>query len=101
MNYNNKCRQDFKLNKSSCIAWYLISSYGYYKLDESLLSDDVFDNICKYMEANWDNLTHRLKKYVDRESLSAGTGYNIEFNMLPEGFLRVIMNLVNKLGEMK
>lgn len=92
--YNQKCRDDFKTNPSSCVAWYLLSSYCYYREAESLLSDEVFDRLCKYMYDNWDSLEHKLKYLVDKESLTAGTGYDIQFNNYPQGLLRICHKLM-------
>jgi len=71
-----------------------MSSYAYYKLNESLLSDEVFDKMCKWMLENWDNVEHRHKSLVNKESLSAGTGFDIEFNFFAQGLLRVVNSLI-------
>lgn len=99
MNYDEKCREDFKINKNSCIAWYLMASYAYYVKDESLLSDSVFDKMCLHILTNWDTLEHKLKSFVPKESLSAGTGYNIAFSSFPNGFVAVIENLIRGLRD--
>lgn len=95
MYYNERCRQDFKINKNSCIAWYLIASYSYYLRDESLLSDEVFDKMCLHILENWDTLEHKLKHLVSKESLSAGTGYDINFQNFPNGFICLIERLIS------
>jgi len=97
MNYNEQCRRDFQTNKSSCVAWYLMASYAYYKQNESLLSDEVFDKMCKWMIENWDSIEHKHKGFINKESLSAGTGFDIEFNFFPQGLLRVINKLIGEL----
>lgn len=97
MYYDEKCRQDFKMNKNSCIAWYLMSSYGYYQKDESLLSDPVYDKMCKYILDNWENLNHKLKYLVPKESLHAGTGFNIPFYSFPYGFINIIEGLIKEM----
>jgi hypothetical protein len=43
---------------------------------------------------NWDNISHRHKHLVDKESLTAGTGFDVEFNRFPQGLLRVITKLI-------
>lgn len=96
MNYDERCRQDFKTNPSSCIAWMLMASYAYYCKDEGLLKDETFDKLCLYILNNWDTLEHKLKSFVPKESLSAGTGYNIAFSSFPNGFVRVIENLIEE-----
>lgn len=96
-NYDEKCRQDFRIKPSSCIGWYCAASYAYYVKDESLLSDPVFDKICLHMLTIWDTLEHRLKSFVPKESLSAGTGYNIAFSSFPNGFVSVIESLIKEI----
>lgn len=97
MNYDEKCREDFKSNPSSCIAWYLMASYAYYKENESLLSDSTFDKMCLYILTNWTTLEHRYKHLVNKESLTAGTGFDVEWNRFPEGFMRTIYSLMEKM----
>jgi hypothetical protein len=96
--YNQRCRDDFKTHPNSCIGWYLISSFAYYKEAESLLGDEVFDKVCVYIYNNWDKLEHKYKYLVPKESLTAGTGFDINFNEYPQGLLRVCYKLI---GDMK
>ena len=35
---------------------YLMSSYLYYELDKSVLTDSQFDYLCKKILDNWDNI---------------------------------------------
>lgn len=72
--YDTKCREDFKNNSNSCVAWWLISSYAYYREGVSLLQDPTFDKMSKYILDNWNSLEHKHKHLVDYEGLSAGSG---------------------------
>jgi NAD-dependent DNA ligase len=53
-------------------------SYAYYKENESLIPDSEYDQICRDLITNWDNITHWHKPLLNLESLKAGTGYDIE-----------------------
>jgi NAD-dependent DNA ligase len=53
-------------------------SYAYYKENESLISDSEYDQICRDLITNWNNITHWHKPLLNLESLKAGTGYDIE-----------------------
>jgi len=66
-----------------CVAIYLVASYMYYKLDSSILKDTEFDAICQRLLYEWDDITHQHKKYLNKESLKAGTGFDIDFISLP------------------
>jgi NAD-dependent DNA ligase len=52
-------------------------SYAYYKENESLIPDSEYDQICRDLITNWDNITHWHKPLLNLESLKAGTGYDI------------------------
>lgn len=69
-------------NKNMLIPRYLMYSYLYYEKNISLISDSEFDNICKDLLENWDNINHMHKHLISRESLEAGTGYDIEYTSM-------------------
>ena len=56
---------------------YLIHSYLYYKLNESIISDTEYDALCKNLLADWDNISNKYKHLVSPGDLLAGTGYSI------------------------
>lgn len=56
---------------------YLMSSYLYYKKDQSKLSDGEFDMLCKRMLDNWRQIKHPHKNLIKKKDLEAGTGYAI------------------------
>lgn len=72
-------------------ADYLFHSYLYYKRHISVISDEEFDNICKILLENWDNVEHRFKYLITIDDLRAGTGYAIQF---PEGMMRAFDNMM-------
>jgi|TARA_B110000285_G_C14521278_1_gene336663 hypothetical protein len=65
------------------VPFYLMSSYLYYKKDKSVLSDGDYDMLCKRLYKEWDNVKHPHKHLIDKESLLAGTGYQLKYtNMI-------------------
>lgn len=60
------------------VAWYLMTSYLYYKHDISLLPDDDYDRLCKRLLDGWSSIKHPHKKRLDLDSLKAGTGYALK-----------------------
>ena len=52
---------------------YLIHSYLYYVLDESIISDSEYDLLCKKLLSA--DINHPL---ISKENLIAGTGFNIK-----------------------
>lgn len=57
---------------------YYVTSRSYYKYDESIISDGLFDNVCKELRQR------KIDKFVydkpDMESLDAGTGFDLKYS---------------------
>ncbi len=64
-------------NWNMLVPWYLMSSYLYYEKDTNILPDEDYDWICKELDSRWDTIKHLHKHLVDRNMLSAGTGYSL------------------------
>ena len=99
MNYDQRCREDFKVNKGSVFAWIIMASFGYYHLPEnpSLLSDEVFDKMCKYALNEYDNLEHKYKSLVTKGNLQAGSLFDLALQDYPEPLVGIYRRLVSKL----
>ena len=64
---------------------YLVTSFLYYHLNRSMITDTDFDRLCKELAAGWRSLQHPHKHCVDRGSLVAGTGYDIKYPTIVKG----------------
>jgi len=72
-------------NPNMLIPYYLMLSYLYYVKNISLIEDTEFDQMCKTLLGKLDSLTHMHKHLVKKESLTAGTGYDIKYtNMIKD-----------------
>lgn len=62
------------------VPWYLILSYAYYFLDVSLVSDGLYDRICKDLLAALDafDIDHRHMGLCDMGALAAGTAFHLK-----------------------
>ena len=74
-----------ELSPNRCVAFYMMSSYLYYEQDKHVLSDGMFDNICKKILSKWDDITHPHKELIDKEQLKAGTGYYLKYTNMIKG----------------
>lgn len=81
--YDQAARDSFKVNSSSCVSWLLSASYTYYCRYVSILTDECFDKMCKYVLDNYDNIAHPHKHLLTKEMLVAGTAYNIMMDEYP------------------
>lgn len=60
------------------IQAYAAFSYAYYEKDVSLIDDQEFDALCRWLHNNFNWLKpHDINNYLDEDSLLAGTGYNV------------------------
>ena len=65
------------------VSWFLCTSFLYYVHHVSVISDNMFDNLCSGMLKRWRFINHRHKVYITKDMLRAGTGYNLPFKKLP------------------
>tara|TARA_Y100001937_G_scaffold97259_1_gene132431 strand:- start:684 stop:968 length:285 start_codon:yes stop_codon:yes gene_type:complete len=71
------------------VPYFLMSSYLYYVHNKSVLTDNQFDNLCKRLDDNWDNITHVHKELISRQDLKVGSGYAINYtNMIMNSALK-------------
>lgn len=64
-------------NVSSAISWWLLGSFAYYMLDETLFSDELFDELNELIIEHYDTIEHVNKDMVTPERLSAGSAFDI------------------------
>ncbi len=77
-------------NENMLIPYYLMFSYLYYEKNISLIDDAEFDGMCKTLLDKLDTLTHMHKHLVKKESLTAGTGYDIKYtNLIKDSAMRL------------
>ena len=77
-------------NENMLIPYYLMFSYLYYEKNISLIDDAEFDGMCKTLLDKLDTLTHMHKHLIKKESLTAGTGYDIKYtNLIKDSALKL------------
>lgn len=81
--YDQAARDSFRVNKASAFSWVLAASYCYYHLYESILADEVFDKMARFLLDNYDSLEHTNKHLVTKEMLQVGSLYNLKLEEYP------------------
>ena len=71
------------LSSARLVPFYLMASYAYYRLNDNFMEDSAFDLLCSRLYLEWRRCQHPHKHLVDKESLTATTGYAINFAALP------------------
>jgi len=85
-------------NHNLMVPIYLMSSYLYYVEDISMLEDYDYDLLCKMLYDEFDNVEHMHKHLIDKDSLRAGTGFNISKDSYPELVKGAAWHLVKERG---
>lgn len=60
-------------NPNLCVPWYLTAAYLYYICDVSILSDEAFDELARFMLEEWGAIEHWHKHLITEDDLRAGT----------------------------
>ena len=71
-------RPDYS-NPNSLLSWFLMASYAYYELGDSIMPDEEFDKLARSLQEQWNEVDHPHKYLVTETHLSGTTGYDIEF----------------------
>ena len=66
-------------NANMLVPYYLMYSYLYYEKDSPIVSDTEYDTICKRLYDEWDTIEHYHKHIINKEDLTAGTGYTLKY----------------------
>lgn len=82
--YDEAARESFKINPNSTISWWIAASYQYYHRHESLLSDECYDKMAKYIQKNFHSMNHPHLHLISKENLEAGSLYNLKASEYPE-----------------
>lgn len=77
-NLDDQVRATLQVNPNMLVPHYLVHSYLYYELDTAVISDGLYEDLCKWLRREWPRVAHRHKDLVDFGSLSAGTGYYLK-----------------------
>ena len=82
----------YKTNPNMLVPYYLMHSYLYYVMNEPIISDIEYDELCKELKDKWDSIEHYHKHLIDKQSLGAGTGYQLEYNKRIEHGALALLN---------
>ena len=84
-------------NPNMLVPHFLMHSYLYYEQSESVISDSLFDTICRRLDAEWDKIEHMHKHLITREHLSSGSGFAL-FKKLPVRVRRAAVAMFLEFG---
>ena len=71
-NIDVQLRSLVEQRKVSPVAWWLMASYAYYELNQSLLQDETFDWLGRYIKDNWEGIEHPNKRLIKQAATFSG-----------------------------
>lgn len=71
-NIDGQVRFLVEQRKISPVAWWLMASYAYYRLNQSFLQDETFDWLGRYLKYNWDAIKHPNKRLIRQTATFSG-----------------------------
>lgn len=74
---DDMCQRTWQECPAKMVSWYLIASYAYYVLDNPILSDNVFDKLCRKLLEHMADIDHPHLELIEREALLSGTGFQL------------------------
>ena len=85
MTLDKEVEQLISGNVHLLVPWYLILSYAYYHLDVSLVSDALYDRVCRdlLLAIRSSAVDHRHLSLCDVDALEAGTAYRLRSEDYP------------------
>lgn len=93
MNLDNQARKSYKESTSSVIYYICLASYLYYLKNESVLSDEVFDKLCKLVLDN--KIKHKLLSHlITDDRMRAGSLFDVKANQYPVFIVRDAETLI-------
>lgn len=82
-----ECRARIAGKPNMLVPWYLMASHAYHWMDRLIISNALYDEICRRLLTEWDTITHHHKRFIDHNALACCTGnYLTEDRMPPRAF---------------
>ena len=88
------CKEKIAQCPNVIVPWILMASYLYYIHDFSILSDGLFDELCRNMMYNYGDIIHRHKGFITLNHLAMGSLYTLTENEYPSMTKDAALSLV-------
>ena len=92
MNIDQRVNELIEKNINIAVPYYLMAAYAYYKEDDPIISDYLFDYLALLILKNYDQIKHPHKRLITKDDLEAGT-YLGEYPRLVIDSLKMIRTL--------
>lgn len=91
--YDHIAREAYKQSQASVVYFIVAASYAYYMKNESLLSDETYDKMCKLVLDK--GITHsKLSHLINEDRLRAGSLYDVKDFEYPVWIVRDVDDIL-------
>lgn len=91
--YDHIAREAYKQSPASVVYFIVAASYAYYMKNESLLSDETYDKMCRLVLDK--GITHsKLSHLINEDRLRAGSLYDIKDFEYPVWIVRDVDDIL-------
>lgn len=73
---------DWQMPLGGKLQLYLLTSFLYYEMCRSVITDHDFDRLCKELAEGWDTFDHQHKHCTSLDDMVAGTGYANKYPLM-------------------
>lgn len=72
-----------EVNLHNLVQVYLMSCYLYEHRGLQVLDDEEFDEVCKWLDEEWEEIDHPHKSLINRDYLSTSSGFYLSEDDFP------------------
>lgn len=84
MIHGNRMLATIQRDPAMSAAWYLMAGYAYEVLDAPIITDEEWDQLCRFVKDNWDAAQkHPHGHLIDPEALDSATAGYLKEDYLP------------------
>jgi hypothetical protein len=92
--HEGECRARINADPNMLVPWYLMASHAFHWMDRSIISNALYDEICRRLLAEWDAITHPHKSHVDRSALACCSGNYLTEDRMPSKAFCALQSLL-------
>ena len=86
-------------NPNLMVPWFLMAAYAYEHLDDPIISDGAWDDLCLRLKREWKSIHHRHKWIIDRKQLVTGTASYLTKDDYPGMAIGAVQSLLKEIQD--
>lgn len=88
-------------NPNMMVPWFLMAAYAYEQLDDPIISDSAWDDLCNRLKQEWKSIHHRHKWIIDRHQLGTATASYLVKDDYPGMVIGAVCQLIQEIRNVR